>query len=148
MAQELEAELGALLGRMTLFAHLSAADHAALLEHAHEAVHGAGDVIIAEGTHTDHVYVIAAGEVKVSTASFGREVELVVLGAGQYFGEVSLMSGKTATATVTVITTPTRLIAIDRAFLLDLIARDEQVRHHLEGVTLERAKDTIAKVLL
>jgi CRP-like cAMP-binding protein len=76
-----------------------------------------------------------------------REVELKKLGAGTYFGEVSLLSGKEATATVEVLQAPVKAVAVDREAVMELVKQDERVRKMLEGVTLARAKDTISKVL-
>ncbi len=83
---------------------------------------------------------------RVWTKSLEREVDLKTLGKGAYFGEVSLMSGKAATATVEAQGNAT-VLAIDKATVLELVERDEKVRKMLEGLTLARAKDTLGKVL-
>lgn len=105
------------------------------------------DVIIAEGTQVTFMYLVVEGVVRVSTHSVDREVELKKLGVGSYFGEVSLLSGKEATATVAVLEAPCTLVVIERDAVLDILSQYPSVRRLLEGVTLARAKDTIAKVL-
>lgn len=106
-----------------------------------------GQTIVQEGTPVASLYLVADGVVRVSTVSLDREVELKHLGRGSYFGEVSLLSGKSATATVESAQEGTRVIALNKEAILDLVSADDTVRKMLEGVTLARAKDTISKVL-
>ena len=107
-----------------------------------------GDPIIEEGEEGRHdLFVILEGQARVWTRSPKREVELKTLKPGAYFGEVSLLSDKFATATVEAKTDELRLLAVDREIVLELVDEDEKVRQMLEGVTLARAKDTIGKVM-
>jgi len=130
-----------------LFKHLSATLIQYLGDRSKLVEFGDGDVIIEEGTSVASLYLMSAGVVRVWTNSMNREVELKKLGAGTYFGEVSLLSGKEATATVEVLQSPVKVVAVDREAVVELVKQDERVRKMLEGVTLARAKDTISKVL-
>ena len=58
----------------------------------------------------------------------------------------SLMSGKSATATVEA-QGSAQVLAIEKEAVLRLVEKDEKVRKMLEGLTLARAKDTLGKVL-
>lgn len=91
--------------------------------------------------------MVIAGQVRVWTRTGGRTVELKTLSAGAYFGEVSLLSGKSATASVEAKSEVVTTLAIARETLLTLVQEDEKVRRMLQGVTMARAKDTIGKVL-
>ena len=102
--------------------------------------------IIEEDTVVDSLYIVLNGRVRVWTEGPKGEVELKKMGPGAYFGEVSLMSGNRATATVQVIKGPAQVVAINRDKLLELVETDEKIRKMLQGVTLARAKDTIGKV--
>ena len=137
----------ALLRRSSLFAHLSQAQTAYLAQHASMQSYEADEAIVREGDAVGAFWLIEEGIARVTTQVGEREVELKKLGAGTYFGEVSVLSGKAATATVKAFEGPVRLLAIDREALSELIADEDRVRQMLEGVTLARAKDTIAKVL-
>ncbi len=129
-----------------LFEHLSDEDLTRVIEACtlHEA--SAGEKVIDEGNTVSSLFVLVEGKVKVWTESVGKEVELKKLGPGAYFGEVSLLSGKTATATVEALE-DARIIAINRVLVLSLVEEDEKIRKMLEGLTLKRAKDTLGKVL-
>jgi CRP-like cAMP-binding protein len=53
-----------------------------------------GDVIFQQGDPGDAFYIIESGEVKVVLSSQdGREAILTLLGAGHFFGELSLLDG-------------------------------------------------------
>lgn len=130
-----------------LFKHLTEEQKSYLAANAELLTAIEGDIVIQEGAHVSSLFIILSGQVRVSTHALDREVELKHLGAGAYFGEVSLLSGKEATATVEAVAGGATLIALERAAVIDIIQQDEKVRRMLEGVTLARAKDTIAKVL-
>lgn len=130
-----------------LFKHLSEADLNRVLEAAKVESFEPGDTVISEGGPVQNLYVLIEGRVRVWTKSVGREVDLKTLGRGAYFGEVSLMSGKAATATVEAQGETARVIAIPRDLVLELVETDEKIRKMLEGLTLARAKDTLGKVL-
>lgn len=107
----------------------------------------AGTALIEEGGTTECLFVVADGGVRVWTDALGKEVELKTLEAGDYFGEVSLMSGKAATANVAAADDGCTVIQIPRDSFVEIHDANAEVRKRLEGVTLARAKDTIGKVL-
>lgn len=106
-----------------------------------------GAVVVEEGDEAEALFVVVRGRVQVSTDADERTVELQTLGPGAYFGEVSLLSGKAATATVEAAGDGVELVAIDGAAVSEVVEADDKVRRMLEGVTLARARDTIGKVL-
>lgn len=60
----------------------------------------AGEVLIREGSNSDGLYVVLHGAVQVSTRKDGKDIELARLSEGEIFGEMSLLTRKPATATV------------------------------------------------
>ncbi len=131
---------------LPLFKHLSDEWVNRLVENARVLDVQPGEKLIAEGKMVDELLIVATGMVRVWTNGLGRAVELKQLGPGNYVGEVSLLSGKTATATVEA-HEATSVVAIGRRAIIALVESDETVRKVLEGVTLARAKDTLGKVL-
>lgn len=131
-----------------LFKHLSQAETQALIAHASLEVFQTGDKIICENSLVQNLYILLMGRVRISTTGPDNSpVELKSLGPGAYFGEVSLLNNIPATATVEVRTGPAQTIAIARQAVLDLVEKDEKVRHLLTELTIARANDTITKVL-
>jgi CRP/FNR family cyclic AMP-dependent transcriptional regulator len=61
----------------------------------------AGTVIFREGDAGDEMFIIARGRVRLSLAARDHDEELAVLEAGNFFGELSLLSGARRTATAT-----------------------------------------------
>ena len=135
------------LQRSSLFAHLNPGQLQRLADHSSVAEFEAGDVVIQEKDEVHALYLVTAGHVDVTTSSMNREVALTQLMPGAFFGEVSLLSGKKATATVRAGIQGTRCILVERDALNELLEEDDTLRQTLEGTTLARAKDTIAKVL-
>jgi CRP-like cAMP-binding protein len=107
----------------------------------------AASVILREGEPGDEFYLIAAGTVRVQTSpgDGNPPVELAMLGRGAFFGEVSVLTGRPRTATVTAIDDV--LVVV---FSQDLVARlldaYPRVRKLLDALVLGRARDTIEKI--
>jgi tetratricopeptide (TPR) repeat protein len=88
-----------------------------------------GDIIVTEGEPGASLFLIVGGTVKVFTrAEDGANLPLAELGPGDFFGEVSLLTGKPRTATITA---GTKVSAIE----LDRAAVDEIAREHPEVLT-------------
>lgn len=131
----------------SLFRHLDTLKVATLMRGGSLQVYSQGARIIEEDGPVESLHLILSGRVRVWTHGMSGEIELKTLGPGSYFGEVSLLSGKEATATVEVTTGPAQIVALPREGVLALMNEDENVRRTLEGVTLARAKDTLGKVM-
>lgn len=143
----MEGRLRRAITESPLFKHLGDEERDALVDSSDVVEFSEGDTVIEEGSRVENLFIVVDGRVRVWTNTGDRDVELKNLGPGAYFGEVSLLSGKEATATVEVRSEEATLIAVDRERILELVKGDERVRKMLEGVTLARAKDTIGKVL-
>ena len=61
----------------------------------------AGDQVVAEGEGGDAIHVLVAGKAQVFRQTEGQKRPLGVLGGGSIFGEISLLTGTPATASVT-----------------------------------------------
>ncbi|MDX6765588.1 MAG: cyclic nucleotide-binding domain-containing protein [Candidatus Methylacidiphilales bacterium] len=76
-----------------------------------EANYKAGAVLVQEGQLQRHFYMLVAGEVAVNRQVNGADVQLDILPAGQYFGEMNLFDPGVATASVVALT-PVRTLEI------------------------------------
>ncbi len=105
--------------------------------------YGEGDIIVTEGEAGNSLFLIASGTVKVFTrGERGEHVPLGELGEGDFFGEVSLLTGKPRTATITA-KTPVMAIELDRESVDRITARHPEVLRTLEEFCQRRARDTV-----
>lgn len=81
-----------------------------------------GDVIVRQGEVADRFYIVSDGEVEVIREGAGGEERVALLGPGQFFGEIGLLTAKPRIATVRT-TKDTELLALDRDAFLMLVAR-------------------------
>ncbi len=93
-----------------------------------ERLFAVGEPIIRQKEHGESMFVILSGRVSVTAQDDGASVvDLAELAAGDYFGEMSLMTGAPRVATVTA-TEETRVLEIDKeSFRHALNARPEFV---------------------
>jgi hypothetical protein len=82
----------------------------------------AGDVIVRQGETADRFYIVGDGEVEVFREEADGEKRVALLGPGQFFGEIGLLTAKPRTATVRT-TKESELLSLDRDSFLMLVAR-------------------------
>jgi CRP-like cAMP-binding protein len=86
----------------------------------------AGTVIFQEGAEGDQMFIIQDGRVKVSRSMGGKEQMLAVLGKGDFFGEMALLTRERRTATVTALEA-VRLLAFNREGFLNMINKNPKI---------------------
>src|SRR5262247_298454 len=106
----------------------------------------AGEVIIQENDFGETAYVIAQGQVEVSKKLGGQNVHLAYLGAGETFGEMSMIDEKPRSATVTAVT-ETVVSEIQRDDFFDTFQTDPNVALTLLKVLFERLREANAMIL-
>jgi tetratricopeptide (TPR) repeat protein len=131
-----------------LFELLGDEERKAIVQQMESETHDEGSVIISEGDPGSSMYVIASGEVKVYTRGTGTTgtVYLANLGEGDFFGEVSVLTGKPRTATITA-SQRTELLRLDRDKLDAVLAKYPDLRNVLDGFYKKRAKHTVEAMI-
>ena len=110
------------------------ASHAVLKSYA------AGEELFHEGDQADGLYLIQSGSVTVSRMIGGKEVVLFYVAAGNYVGEMSLVSGEPRYATVQA-AVATEAVFIDAGRMSDIIARNPEIRAALDARYLQHLQD-------
>ncbi len=87
----------------------------------------AGDTLTREGEPVDHLYYLAEGEARV----LSRGVEVGQCHAGDLIGELTVLSGETATATV-ILTRPSRFWCAPAEDLRPYVEHHEDIRRAIE----------------
>lgn len=129
------------------FEVLSAEEREAVADRLQLEEYEEGDLVITEGDRGTSMYVIAAGDVNVyTTGRGGKTVHLARLGPGDFFGEVSVLSGKPRTATISACG-KTTLLRLDRDQLEQIVEHFPRVRQVLEEFCRRRAEKTVEAMI-
>jgi hypothetical protein len=131
-----------------LFEMLSDDEREAVVREMELETHDEGSVVITEGEPGSSMYLIASGEVKVYTRGTGSTgtVYLARLGEGDFFGEVSVLTGKPRTATITA-SQRSELLRLDRDKLEGVLERFPGVRRVLDDFYKRRASHTVEAMI-
>jgi CRP-like cAMP-binding protein len=93
----------------------------------HENHYKAGEVIVKQGSPGIGLYIVYKGHAKVTRhTDEGSDVELDMLQAGSFFGEISLLDGSERSATVTALDDVTCL-ALRKYDFLDEISEEPEI---------------------
>lgn len=105
-----------------------------------------GTIVVRRDEVIDRFYLVTRGEVEILVKrDEGREFVVTTMGRGQFFGEIELLSGGRALATVRAgPETGAELAAIDRNEFQRLIETSDAVRQAIEQVARERAEEHMA----
>lgn len=135
------------LPKSPLFEVLSAEERDALVREMDLETHDEGSVILSEGDPGTSMYIIASGEVKVFTRrAGGATVYLAKLGEGDFFGEVSVLTGKPRTATITA-SQRSELLRLDKEKLDHALSRYPGIRKVLTDFYKKRAEHTVEAMI-
>lgn len=107
-----------------------------------------GDKLVREGDEDRALFLVKQGRVRISTAAPGRNdpLELAELGPGEFFGEVSVITGGARTATVTALDNG-EVLKVGGEDLDPVLEAYPGVRRALETARDRRAAETVARVL-
>jgi Cyclic nucleotide-binding domain/FHA domain len=108
--------------------------------------YAAGEVIVQENDFGETAYLIEQGQVEVSKELDGQTVHLAYLGAGEIFGEMSMIDEKPRSATVTAVTT-TVVSELRRDHFFNSLQTDPKVALALLKVLFERLREAHTMIL-
>jgi CRP-like cAMP-binding protein/thioredoxin reductase/ferredoxin-like protein FixX len=116
---------------------ISEHDLSALIEGSQIRSYKAGETLFGEGDAPDGLYLIRRGSVTVSRTLGGREVVLSYVAAGNYVGEMALVSDAPRSATIRA-AAPTEAIVLLAARVTELLASNTALRAQLDERYLAR----------
>ena len=113
--------------RSALFGHFSEPELLALIRGFRLQTYQPGEILVTEGEPGDSLFVIASGSVRVYvTDPTGRSKQVRTHSQGEFFGEISLLSGQPRSATITC-ATPCEILELDRRTLNNIAASSPEV---------------------
>jgi len=129
------------LASVTPFASLSAEDKADMAERLQYAPFARGDIITKQGNKAHWLYILAFGEAEVLYEPPGGAPTVIgALSAGQFFGEMALLTGDARAATV-VAKTDVECYRLDRASFQELLAGKPEIGEEIKRVSGGRRGD-------
>ncbi len=125
-------------------------DHPQMLQATHQAQkreYPPGATIIRQGEYVEHFFMVVSGEVEVLlNEPQCPEISLAHFGPGQFFGEISLLRGGSATASVRAAPDGAVEVALlDRGDFLQLVNGSPPTKTSLDRVAQARLEENIAK---
>lgn len=104
----------------------------------------AGEVLVSEGDEGDSLFVIERGSVGVSKSDpegAARSIDLAVLEEGDFFGEMSLLTGEPRSATV-VAREHCGVLSLGKGALASILEADPRIAEVLSRALAARRQDT------
>lgn len=98
-----------------------------------------GDELFHEGDKADGLYMIRRGSVTVSRQVAGKEVVLAYISAGNYVGEMALVSNMPRSATVRA-ASPTEVIMLEALRVTEVLSRNTSMRRKVDSRYLEHVR--------
>ena len=133
------------LRQIPLFQELSSEQRQAIASKVQRHVYSVGERVVAQGAPGDSMFVITEGVARVLIENKGGgQQEVTRLGVGDFFGEMSLLTGEARTATVTC-ARPLVVLEVKKDVIAPLLAESPDLADRLGQVLAER-KAALQKV--
>lgn len=105
----------------------------------------AGELLFREGDTGKEMFVIQAGKVRLSRIIRGQEKVIAELGAGEFFGEMSIINDKPRNATA-VVTEDAQLLALDPKTFEAMIKANTEIAVRMIKKLAKRLDDANAQI--
>ncbi len=106
------------------------------------------EIILYEEDTSEYMYIILDGKVKViQTTEDGKEIFLSMHQSGEFFGEMSLIDGKTSPATV-IATARSTIAIMSKKDFYSLISTHRKLLHNLLFILCSRLRESWEKIQL
>jgi len=105
-----------------------------------------GETLVQQGDSGDSLFIIADGKVDVSVSdAIGSKTHLAVLKSGDYFGEMSLLTGEPRSASVIALQ-ETEVIVVEKRGLAELLQNEASIVEPLSAMLEKRLEDLSGRV--
>jgi small-conductance mechanosensitive channel len=125
------------IAKVTFLQPLDEADRTELAACMRHEVFGRGELILRAGEPGDSLYLLSSGAVTIRIGSNGLEQDLATLNPGDFFGEMSLLTGEPRHATA-IAREDSDCYVIDRALFQRVLQRRGQLADEIGRLLAER----------
>ncbi|HEX3954162.1 MAG TPA: cyclic nucleotide-binding domain-containing protein [Stellaceae bacterium] len=122
--------------KVPLFHSLTTAQIREFMIHSELHAPKSGDVVVRRGEYSNSLFAVLDGEVGIQT-DLDDPTQLVRLGAGEFFGEMALISGRRRNNTI-VATASSLLLEVGRTFMVRLVRSELKVRQAIDDAAVAR----------
>ena len=127
-----------LLSRLELFHDLAQGEIRALAQHCRHQFYGHEELIVRQGEESSEMYVIVRGKVRIEADTGAHTPQVITtLGRGDFFGEMSMLTGEARAANV-VATEETEVLALSREMFAPVIEANPDLADRISLVLAER----------
>lgn len=131
-----------MLKKVPLFESLNEEQLQHILSIANKQMFTTGSVLFHENDPGATFYVLLEGSIKIFTrSSSGEEKVLSLIGAGESFGELSLIDGRPRSASAQTVE-PTTVLSVTAGPFLELLRQQFDITHHIMTELCRRLRDT------
>ncbi len=134
----------AALSKVDFFKPIADADRERIISGMRHRLYAKGETIVRAGAEGHDLYIICAGDAEVTVSLDHLKEQVATLTAGQFFGEMSLMTGAPRRATVTA-KTDVDCYVFDRHLFLDVLQCNPDVGREVTHLFADREADLDAK---
>ncbi len=135
-----------LMATSQLFRDFEAKDRREILQKVSFQTFEPGTLIIQEECPGDYLYLIKSGKADVTTWREDQEMLLATIGEGEFFGEISLVTGAPRTASVRA-RTAVEAMRLSKADLNEIASKHPKIKKVIDDIIKKRVEDTIKTVL-
>jgi small-conductance mechanosensitive channel/CRP-like cAMP-binding protein len=135
-SEEVERRVKA-LDNVELFRRLTAEETRELAERMRAAPFVRGEALTKQGAEAHWLYIVIEGKAEVHVAIDGKSEKVATLGAGDFFGEMGLMTGEARSATV-VAETDVLCYRLDKQAFQQILSRRPEIAEDISHVLARR----------
>jgi len=140
-AQKSSFNIEGLLAQVSILSALSAEIRTQIAERSVIAEYGAGEFIVRQGDQGDSLYIIRTGSCGIYVKRDGKqENRIATIERGDFFGEMSLLTGEPITATVRAMV-DTSVIIIDKENFSNILDDNPAIPVQLGEILAKRQKE-------
>ena len=143
--KQLSMQIIALLENVPLLTPLSNEDLKKIADEATIQDYGIGETIVRQGEAGSSLYIILSGACDILLETDGRMTKKVAsINKGDFFGEMSLLTGETRSATVKALENAT-VIRVDKTLFSEIIASNPNIPEQIGSIMAQRQQDLTAE---